>query len=305
MAKQNAQAMLWCTIYIFLLLTLITPLSILTINVILVPVLILYTKLGLRQFILYYAICLAAVFALTGILGEQFILLSLFFLPPAVVIGAFYKRQAPARSAIAAGTVTMLAEFLLGLVVSYAIGVKPLEKMKTLVNNSIDNLPDVLKSSMNQTQLDAAVHYFMQLIPLLLISASLYYVLITHGIGRWLLRKKGIHVPGLPPVREWVLPKSFVWYFLIILVADFFIPIHSDSVISMFVWNLLPLLTLAFAVQAIGLLFFVAHAKKWNYTLPILGIIAVVLFFPLIYIFSILGVLDVLFSLRKRIIGQP
>lgn len=305
MSKQNAQALLWCTVYVFLLLTLITPISILTIHFIMVPVLILYTRLGWKQFSLFYAICLAAVFALTGAFGEALILLALFFLPPAVVIGMFYKRQAPARSTITAGTLAMLSELLLVLVVSYLIGVKPMEKLHALVSNSIDTLPDVLKYSMSQAQLDAAAHYFVQLIPLFLISASLYYVVITHGIGRWLLRKTGIHVPGLPPARNWMLPKSFVWYFLIVMVADFFIRIDSNSAVSMFVWNLLPLLTLAFAVQTIGLLFFVAHAKKWNYTLPVVGIIALAVFFPLIYLYSILGVLDVLFSLRKRITGQP
>lgn len=303
LAKQSTQAFVWCLIHVFLLLTFMTPLNILTINFIMIPVVVMYTRLELKAFILTYAISLAAVFALTGSFGPFLILLSLFFLLPSVVIGWAYKKQSPARTTFVAGTISLLSEFLLVLTISYAAGFRPMDRLRDLLYDSINSLPVMLKNTVNQGQLDLAVHYFMQLIPLFLISASIYYVFITHGISRWLLRKTGVIVPGLPPVRNWMLPRSFVWYFLIVTVLDYFISIESSSVISMFVWNLLPILTMAFAIQAIGFFFFVAHAKKWNKVLPILAIVGMILFFPLVYLYCILGVLDVLLPIRKRIAG--
>jgi len=303
LAKQSTQALIWCIIYTFLLLSYVTPLLILTIYLIMVPVLIMFTRLDLRLFILTYAISVASVYALTGPFGAPILIMSLFFLPPAIVMGTFYKKQAPVRAALTGGTVTLLAEFLLGLVVAYAAGLRPIDRVEDFLYSSIDSLPEVMVNTVNKAQLDLAVQHFIQFIPLLLITTSFFYVIVSHGIGRWVMRKLGTNVPGLPRAREWRMPKSFVWYFLIVMIMDFFISIESRSTLSMFVWNLLPILTMIFALQAIGFFFFVAHAKKWPVIVPLLGILALILFFPLVYLYSILGVLDVLLPIRKRITG--
>lgn len=304
MTKKSMQAVLWCAVYIFMLLSLITPLSILTINLIMIPLLILFTILDAKRFLLAFAISVAAVFALTGSLGSFLLLLALFFLPPSVVMGLFYKRKSPALSTITAGTVTLLTEFLLTLLISHLAGLKPMERMQEFLNESIENIPAALQTTFTRAQADLAVHYFLQLIPLLLIFGSLYYAFISHGIGRWLLKKSGVIVPGLPPAKEWMMPKSFVWCFLIVTVLDMFIRIDTNSTVAMIVWNLLPLLTLAFCIQAIGFFFFLAHRKGWNKVIPVLSVIAVLVFFPLVYLYCIIGVIDVAFPVRKRMTGS-
>lgn len=289
----------------FLLLTLVTPLSLLTINLIMVPVMILFTILDAKRFLLAYAISVAAVFALMGTYASYLLMLSIFFLPPAIVMGRFYKRQAPVQSTLTAGTVTLLAEFLAALLIGYVAGLKPIERLQDFLLESVDNLPQVVKATITEAQTHLAVQYFLQLIPLMLISASFYYVFITHGVGRYLLRKSGINVPGLPAAREWMLPKSFVWYFMIVSVTDFFIKIDTSSAMAMIIWNLLPLLTLAFAIQAVGFFFFLAHTKGWSKAVPILIVIVGIMFYPLlVYLFCVIGVVDVAFPLRKRIAGS-
>lgn len=305
MTRKSMQAVLWCAVYAFLLLTLVTPLSMLTINLIMVPLIILFAIVDVKRFLLAYAISVAAVFALTGTFGTFLLLLSLFFLPPSAVMGFFYKRKSSARTTLTAGAITLLSEFLLTLLIGYMAGLKPMEKLQDFLYESLENVPEALKATITKAQADLAVHYFMQLVPLMLISASLYYVFITHGVGRWLLKKIGVIVPGLPPAREWMLPRSFVWYFLIVTVLDLFIKIETDSAVAMFVWNLLPLLTVAFSVQAVGFFFFLAHAKGWNKAIPVLIVIAGIFLFPLsVYAFCVIGVLDVAFPLRKRIAGH-
>ena len=66
----------------------------------------------------------------------------------------------------------------------------------------------------------------------------------------------------------------------------------------MILWNLIPLLTFAFAVQAISFLFYVVHVKNWNRALPLIGI---ALAFVMPGIVSLLGVFDVAFDLRRRL----
>lgn len=303
MSKGRSFALVWCIINVLMLLSFITPLVLITMNFIMVPALVLFARLELRKFILFYAISLAAVCALTGFSGTLLAVMSIFFMPPAVVMGRMYKKQAAARVSIVAGTVTLLAEFLLGLLFSYAAGFRPMDQVKDFIRDSVDSLPAVLRNSVNEAALDLAIHYFMQIIPLLLISASLFYTLIGHGVGRWVLRRNGMQVPGMPPMREWKLPKSMAVYLIIVTIFDLFISIESNSFFSMVVWNLLPILTVAFAVQAIAFLFFVSHAKKWSIALPIVAIVLIVVLPFLIYLYSIVGMLDVLLPIRKRISG--
>lgn len=303
MSKGRYFALVWCIINSLMMLSFITPLIIITINFVMVPALVLFTKLELKKSILFYAISLAAVSAVTGYLGLFPVALSLFFLPPAIVMGRLYKKTATARSVIVGGTVTLLSEFLLGLLISFAAGFKPMDRVKEYIQSSVDSLPDVLRNSVNQAALDLAIHYFLQIIPLLLITASLFYTVIGHGVGRWVLRRNGMQVPGLRPMREWMLPKSMVLYMVIVTVCDMFINIESNSFFSMVVWNLLPILTVAFTVQAIGFLFFVSHVKKWTVALPVLAIVLVVVLPFLVYLYCIMGMLDVLMPIRKRIAG--
>lgn len=303
MSKGRSFALVWCIINTLMLLSFITPLLIITMNFVMVPALVLFTKLEWKKSVLFYAISLAAVSAITGFSGLFLCLISLFFLPPAIVMGRLYRKESSARSVIVGGTVTLLAEFLIGLLFSYASGFRPMDRVKEFIQSSVDSLPDVLRNSVNQAALDLAIHYFLQIIPLLLIIASVFYTVIGHGVGRWVLRKNGLQVKGLPPVREWMLPRSMVFYLVIVTICDMFISIESNSFFSMVVWNLLPILTIAFTVQAISFLFFVAHAKKWTVALPVVAIVLVGVLPFLVYLYCIMGMLDVLLPIRKRITG--
>lgn len=304
MSKGRYFALVWCIINTLMLLSFITPLIIITLNFVMVPALVLFTKLELKRSILFYAISLAAVGAFTGYLGLFPVALSLFFLAPAIVMGNLYKKQVTARAAIVGGTVTLIGEFLLGLLISYAAGYRPMDELRDFIQSSFDSLPQVLRETVTQSALDLAIQYFVQIIPLLLITASLFYTIIGHGVSRWVLRRNGMLVPGLKPIREWMLPKSMALYLVIATICDMFISIDSNSFFSMVVWNLMPILTLAFAVQAIGFFFFVAHAKKWTVALPVVAIVLVlVLPFILVYVYCMIGMLDVLMPIRKRIAG--
>lgn len=303
MSKGRSFALVWCIVNTLMLLSYMTPLIMITINFVMVPTLVLFAKLDVRKSVLFYAICLAAVGALGGEFALFPVVLSLFFLAPTIVMARMYRKQSPARSVIVGGTVTLLSEFLLALLASYAFGLKPMDRLKDFLQSSVDSLPEVLRNSVNQAALDLAIQYFLQIIPLLLIITSVFYTVIAHAMGRWLLRKNGVQVPGLRPIREWMLPKSMAFYMVIVTIFDMFISIESNSFFSMVVWNLLPILTIAFTVQAISFLFFLAHTKKWTVALPIVAIVLIVVLPYLVYLYSILGMLDVLMPLRKRIAG--
>lgn len=299
MGKRNWQGIVWSAITILILISFMTPYIIFTMSFLMVPVLILYVKHTTKQFVMYYLISMFIVFLLSAWQGSFLIAVSLFFLPPVLAMGNLYKRKAMARSVITAGAVVLLAESLLSLMLAFALGFNPIAKFKQFTIESLASLPSELKTLL-PTDIDTSINIMVEIIPLYLIAFALFYAFVTHIVSRWLLNKSGEAVPGLPPLREWRLPKSFVWIYLIAFVFDLFIKPDMDSMIAALLLNLLPIMLLVFSVQALSFLFFVAYNKGWNRAMPIIAAIVLVIFSPIMFLYSLLGVFDVAYPIRER-----
>jgi uncharacterized protein YybS (DUF2232 family) len=299
LGKRSWQGLIWSAVTVVILLSFMTPFIVFTISFLMIPVLILYVKLSTRRFIIHYVISLLIVYVLSGWQGAFLIAVSLFFLPPVLVMGNLYKRKAPGRSVVTAGVVALLAESLLTLVISYAFGLNPIAKFKQFMNDYIVSMPVGLRDLLPKDH-DWYIHVMVQVIPLDLIVFALFYSFVTHGVGRWLLNKSGEALPGLPPLREWKLPRTFVWIYLIAFVMDLFLDPSSNSLIATLLMNMLPLLVLSFSIQAISFFFYVAHANRWNRAFPIIALVVLVFIPPLMFIYSLLGVFDVAFPIRER-----
>ncbi|GFZ87277.1 membrane protein [Paenibacillus marchantiophytorum] len=299
MGNRNWQSIIWSAVTVVSLLSLMTPFIIFTFSFLIIPVLMLYVKSSTRRFVISYVVSLLVVYLLTQWHGITLISLSLFLLPPVLVMGNLYKRKAAARSVLTAGIITILAESLMSLLIGFSLGFNPVAKFKTFMMDSIASMPASIQEVLPKDQ-DWYVSFIVQVIPLYLIFVALFYTFVTHGITRWLLNKTGEGIPGLRPMREWMLQKSLVWIYLVVFVLDLFTDPNSNSLISTLLMNAMPLLMLAFTIQAICFLFFVAHANKWKPILPIVGILIVCFMPPLFIVYSLLGVFDVAFPIRER-----
>ncbi|UKS25994.1 YybS family protein [Paenibacillus sp. HWE-109] len=299
MGNRNWQSIIWSAVTVVSLLSLMTPFIIFTFSFLIIPVLMLYVKSSTRRFVISYVVSLLVVYLLTQWHGITLISLSLFLLPPVLVMGNLYKRKAAARSVLTAGIITILAESLMSLLIGFSLGFNPVAKFKTFMMDSIASMPASIQEVLPKDQ-DWYVSFIVHVIPLYLIFVALFYTFVTHGITRWLLNKTGEGIPGLRPMREWMLQKSLVWIYLVVFVLDLFTDPNSNSLISTLLMNAMPLLMLAFTIQAICFLFFVAHANKWKPILPIVGILIVCFMPPLFIVYSLLGVFDVAFPIRER-----
>ena len=134
------------------------------------------------------------------------------------------------------------------------------------------------------------------MIPASMFGYALFVAVITHWLGRLLLQRSEEALPSFPPVHEWMLPKSLVWYYAIAMLLNFLFRFEQGTLLYTVLVNLIPVLTFVFAVQAIAFLFYITHVKKWNKALPVIGILTFPLTSPYL---SILGVFDVGFGLRK------
>ncbi len=279
MGKMWLRYIPWSLAYIVILLSILTPFSVLTVSFLLVPLLVLYVKLPQRVFVIQYTVMLLLLLLLPWTGSLFLITVSLFFLPPVVVMGKYYKARANARRVITAGVVTLLAEMLLSLVAAAAAGWNPVGKISRFMLESMKTLPPQLRSQFNGTFWDQIAGLLVQMLPFFyLIVVALYFTMVTHAVGRRLLNRLGETWPGLPFLRDWRLPRTVVFLYVLALLVEAGTK-PNGSLVSMIVLNLLPLLTFAFTIQGIGFLFYVAYSNRWNKALPIAGIIVLFVFF--------------------------
>jgi len=307
LAHPMKQLLFWCAILLIEMLSMFSPFIILTIHLVMVPILMLYMQLNLKQFCLAYGITLFVLCVITGGHGIGLALLSLFFVPTVVVMGRLYKRKLMARTVIISGVVMLIGEILLVLLVGFWAGLNPIENFKSTISQSYSLLPASFHS-LDQSLFNTYLDLFAQMIPFFILLFAVLYTVLTHGIVRGLLKKSASPLPGLLSIRLWKLPKSTVWYFMIVLGISFFVNSHSDPYLQMVFVNLIPLFFLLFIIQAISFMYDVAFYKRWrrgSAVLIILLIALLIIFLPFVlYVIVLLGFMDVLFPIRQSYKGD-
>ncbi|MFS0725153.1 DUF2232 domain-containing protein [Paenibacillus sp. 1P07SE] len=294
--KVGLKSILWSVLALVLLVSVSLPgINLLAVPVVMVPYVLLYTTLTRQQFALHVLVVLLVAFL---IMGPVSLILGFFFLVPALIMGHLYRKRAAARTVVTAGVLAVLGQFLLEMVLFSAIlDISITGEMGNIIRNQVAMLEaqGLMPPSWTTEVTESFIRAVIQSIPWVLIAVSFTVVIVTHGLTRRLLAREGIEVPGFKPAKEWMLPKSFVLYYLIALIADLFVDSSVDSFMNTVLVNLIPLLRLVFTIQAIGLFFYIADQKRWSKAVPVLLAIPLFLFPPL----SLIGVLDVAFPIRK------
>jgi uncharacterized protein YybS (DUF2232 family) len=295
------QPLFWCAVLIIVLLSLLTPAILLTISLIMVPMLMLYLKLDLKRFILAYVSTLFVLFVLLGGsgLGVLLSLFSLFFIPAVITMGQLYKKGISAKAVIVAGILSLITEILLLLFMSYSAGMNPIGNFKLMFMNNLALMPENVRVLITPEYVEQAV----LILPFLILFLTSFYIMLTHAITRRLLKKSSTPLSGLPPIREWRLPKSMVWYFLTVFVLGLFIDGKSDLYFQMIVYNFLPLFMVLFLAQTMGLLYDFFHPRKWRHIIPFF--VVLLSFVPiLLYLMLLVAILDIMLPLRQRFITK-
>ncbi|WP_407673332.1 DUF2232 domain-containing protein [Paenibacillus silvisoli] len=294
--KTGLKSVLWSAAALILLLMIAVPvINALAAAILMVPTVILYTTLSKRAFTLH----MAAVYGIgVAIMGLPVLLVGLFFLVPSIVMGHFYRKGVPARKVLTATILTVLGQLLLELVLfDLMFDFSLLREIREVVTKTVDRLSEqgLMPSGWTATVTESYIQSLIHSIPMALITASFVLTVITHALAAPALRRSGLAIPRLQAAREWKLPRIFVFYYLVVLIADMATPDTGSSFMNVALLNLVPLMKLAFSIQAMGFFFFLAHERKWNKAIPVLLSILVAIFQPL----SLIGVIDAAFPIRK------
>lgn len=252
---------------------------------------------------------LVAATILTFIVGGIFsIPITIAYGSTGIVIGWFIKEKKDRVIQYLSATVV----FLVNLVLIYAISVVFLkvnifDELIEILNESVEQSENILKmmgQSVDQNiteSLNELVSIIQTLLPTFLVMAAALVVLLMIMICIPIIRKLGIDVEKAPPFRELSMPKSLLWYYLIVMLITLFVDLEKGTYIYTTIFNLFYILQTLMLIQGISFLFYYSHKKKMSIAIPIIGTIFSFLIPILSSFIRILGIIDLGFNLRQRI----
>ncbi|TCM96830.1 uncharacterized protein YybS (DUF2232 family) [Paenibacillus sp. BK033] len=294
--KPGMKAVLWSGASLLLILSLAVPVfNMLTIMLLMVPYVILYTTLSTRSFLLH----LVPVWIIAAvILGPSVLIIALFFLIPAMVMGQMYRKRASAPYILRRTTLAILFCLLAELLIFEGVlNQSFIDQIGDFVRSLVADLNSehVLPKEWNSDYTESIIKVMIHSIPQAIILISFVYAVITQYFARKALVSSIEDIPTMPKAKDWMLPRILVFYYLVVYILEMFADSGSSSFYSVALMNLVPLMKYAFTIQAIGFFFYIAHQRRWNKAIPV--IIAIpLLFFPSL---SLIGVLDAAFPIRK------
>lgn len=201
--------------------------------------------------------------------------------------------------------------FLVSLVIGYIIStiffnidyLKEIQEMITQSLNDSITMLETLGQDTEQlkTRLNEFSDLFIALLPSLLILLSAINVLIIQLISYPIVKRLGIEVNHAKPFRDISLPKSLIWYFLIIMILSLVVEAEKGTFVYNMITNFLFIIDFLFVLQAITLLFNICYKKGIHKTWAIVGMLFILLNPLANQLAKIIGIFDLGFDLRNRI----
>jgi uncharacterized protein YybS (DUF2232 family) len=220
----------------------------------------------------------------------------------AIVMGWCIKEKWDKLRIFMAATFTLLINIVLGYVLSIVF------LNLNLIEDSLEESKSTYYSLFEQVgqepdqklieSLESSINLIQTLTPTMFLGMAASSALLFIWINFPILKKLGIEVPVFKPFREWMLPKSILWYYLIVLVVSMIAQPEQGTYLYTAVMNVLYVLQTLMAVQGLSFLYFLGHLKGWSKGILVL---ITIISIPLLYLVRILGIIDLGFNLRQRL----
>lgn len=305
--KLTEGAILLAVFIVILLMTLYIPVIGIVLNFFLaLPFIIFSAKSDRKQIILFLAGALLLSFIVGGLAGMAFAFL---YGLAGSVIGDFIREKKSRMSGFMAGSVA----YLVGLVTLYIVSVvffeinffkDMLREFEQTFARSIDmvDLPSQYTKEELMQQFQSLLGVLETLIPSFFVLVSFIYVFIIELVSFPIASRFVKEIPKWKPFRELTLPRSLLWYYLIVLLISLFVRLEPGNYWYAVILNLSFILQFFMFIQGLSFIYYFFHAKKQSKAVPVLITVAVFVFpvflLPLV---RILGIIDLGFNLREKI----
>ncbi|WP_017150084.1 YybS family protein [Bacillus bingmayongensis] len=225
-----------------------------------------------------------------------------------VALGYMYKKKKGPVEILLVGMLAYLFSFVLIYVVSIKLlNIDLIKQMQDMLKEGMEQSEKIMKATgapISKEQKDLFGQFsdiIWMLLPSLLVMVSLIFSWLTVLMAGNVLRRLKYTVTPWSKFRDMQLPKNIVWYYVIFILLSTFIKVESGSYLDMAFTNLYTIFSLLLVFQGFSCIAFFAHIKGYTKAIPIISFVLVMIvpiLFPLV---TILGIIDLGFSLRSKI----
>ncbi|WP_170841112.1 YybS family protein [Salibacterium halotolerans] len=240
---------------------------------------------------------------LTALTGLPFAVLSAV---GGIAMGEMMSRRKEALLTAAAASVAYIG----GLTALYAgsvllLQVDPISVLQDIMRQSAEQAQSMLsslgqESSVELEQYGDMIDRFGRMGPLLIVFTGVLYAFLTQFIAHAVMRRMNMEVEAFPPFRNWNIPRSLLWYYLLTFIV-YWVGVEEGTAVQTVVWNLFPLLETAMALQGFTVIFYYCYSKSIPKALPILLLVFGLILPFILLLARMLGIIDLGFQLKKRL----
>ncbi|MGE7623383.1 YybS family protein [Viridibacillus sp. NPDC096237] len=157
-------------------------------------------------------------------------------------------------------------------------------------------------TAMTDEQLVQMFDVFNMLMPTMITMTVFIISFIIITVNLPLLKRFEITVPKFAPFKDLQLPRSVLWYYMLVLIVTVFIKPESGSFADTVFLNLSFLLSTLLLLQGMSFIHYYVHEQEWP---KWIAIISTILALPLYSFVTLLGIVDLGFNIRALVTGTP
>jgi len=273
-----------------------------------VPLAVLVRRHDLKLGFMALAVAVALMFMLFG-RPLTVLLLVIQSGPVGLLLGLLFKNRVSSGLGIAVTSIMGVVTTVLVLAISFWLtGISPFamgDEMHRSIEQALkfyqrNGLLDNAQLQMMKASMEQAINFVVQLIPGILVTASIMSSFITYALTHFILVKMQFETVPLPPFSRWKLPWYVIWGGIaglsFILLGDE-IALASLATVGKNI-----LYVMGFVYFILGVSVFIFFMKKWNIARPVKFLIValVVLYWHVaLSMMLTLGVIDPVMDLRR------
>lgn len=228
-----------------------------------------------------------------------------------IAIGTSINKKLSSHETWARGTIGFVIGLLFLLVFSqYVLDINWETAIKSAIEESIITTEMIMdKSGMKQNEnqlslIKEQMESLLLLIPATITIMSIFLSFITTWLSYRIINRMDQTKYAFVPFREFNFPISIFWIYFVLIIFSFFNTTPPNS-LSIVVLNGIIIVISLMIIQGFSFIFFYAHEKKWNRSIPII-IVVISFLLPgiMMFIIRIIGIVDLGFSMKNRIISK-
>ncbi|WP_181186278.1 YybS family protein [Alkalicoccus urumqiensis] len=228
-----------------------------------------------------------------------------------IIMGELFRQKTPAFGVFAGTVLTVTAGVVFSYVAFMAFtSTDPIAAFQTAMEESMDQTETLIGIDAEEEvgaveDVMAFIDGLQVIAPMLLVAVSAVTAFLLQVTAQAWMRRRSLEAPSFPPLREWSLPRVFIWYYLAAIILSFINQSEgAEGMLHTVAANVTPVMEFLMVLQGLSFLFFFFHWKQMNILLPILISLSLLIFPFMLPIVRILGIIDLGFDLRMRLTSQ-